>query len=77
MKEYKNGWIPCSDNLPESLEYVLAWCKGRIVGGACDGEEYQWYGLGFISCGRWNVSYIHMKNIEVVAWQPLPEPYNR
>lgn len=69
--EYNNGWIPCSVELPpqpkenpvfdsKPLELYLVDC----------GEEYSfrefWNGKDFTD--GWS-------KLNVIAWQPLPEPY--
>ena len=65
--EYKGGWIPCSERLPEGKEShkvlvtdedgIMAVCYflevTKIFKVCWDGEEFQ----------------------GVIAWQPLPEPY--
>lgn len=68
-EKFNDGWIPCSERLPEIddsisvSENVLATdCKGSIWT-----AEYH-------KNGKWldDVSDIRL---EVIAWQPLPEPY--
>lgn len=69
------GWIPCSERLPEMFKYVLVWCKGRFVDGTHVGEECKNYGIGIVY-NKWKVCQSKdIKDIEVIAWQPLPEPY--
>lgn len=64
-----NGWIPCSELLPEEAKVILICTK-----------------TGMVDVGARNVSYEHnayrtsyRNNIfwddEVIAWQPLPQPY--
>lgn len=64
-KEYMDGWIPCSERLPEKNIRVLTTHKNGIVQIAYlsdsgnfiiedDGDKYV---------------------IQVIAWQPLPEPF--
>ena len=80
MSQLKNnGWIPCSERLPEDseLEYFLVWCKGYFTAGTHIGEECQWYGIGLLyNKNKWEVYQCKdIKDIEVIAWQPLPQPY--
>lgn len=63
VKEYNNGWIPCSERLPEKHQVVMcsvnkAYATRVIVLQSFDGAEY-WY------------------NGVIEAWQPLPEPYEK
>lgn len=71
-----NGWIACEKALPETYEYVLVWCKGRFIDGTCVGEECEWYGIGIMYGDKWTVYQCKdIRDIEVLAWQPLPQPY--
>lgn len=64
-----NGWIPCSERLPEDVKTVFVTCI------ATDGTPY----TAFARCKRNRWSYypsnIEIKYAEVIAWQPLPAPY--
>ena len=64
--EYNNGWIPCSERLPEVFDNVLICTKegGRAIGHRCPNQKPgRYYDL-------------HSSAIDnVIAWQPLPEPY--
>ena len=79
--EKYNGWIPCSERLPENtdLEYFLVWCKGYFTEGTHIGEECQWYGIGLLyNKNKWEVYQCKdIKDIEVIAWQSLPAPYKK
>ena len=73
-EEYKGGWIPCSERLPELTEgteyfkqskcclVALKWWDGDIT------ESVAWYNQS----GVWNED---SKNCKVIAWQPLPAPF--
>lgn len=75
-EEQKRRWISCSDRLPEDLEDVLVWVVGVFKNGVHVGEECQWYGIGYRLCANWNVlCNKDIKDIKVMAWMPLPEPY--
>ncbi len=71
-----NGWIPCSERLPSQEERLKSYCRNM-------------YGSSFIvmieGASIPTTLYMKMnedywfdedKNIyDVIAWQPLPEPY--
>ena len=73
-KEYKVGWVPCSERLPELTEgtecfkqskcclTTLKWWDGDMT------ESVGWYNQS----GVWNED---SKNCKVIAWMPLPQPY--
>lgn len=59
-------WIPVSDRLPQN--YILClFCD-------IDGDIY--YGH-HTSENRWYAEYLDDKIKNVIAWQPLPEPYKK
>lgn len=67
-----NGWIPCSERLPEMNQKVLASYEDRYLSaanGVCEGMYvYTW--------GKWDISdYAVEDDYKVIAWQPLPQPY--
>lgn len=75
-KKSPSGWISVEERLPNTGDYALIWCKGRFTSGTCIGEECQWYGIGYTWGEKWTVFQCKdIKNIEVIAWQPLPEPF--
>lgn len=62
-----NGWVPCSEKLPEVKKEVLIF--------AYDGAMF----VGCLMNGGFSVhdgdGWIDLKFI--LAWQPLPEPYQK
>ena len=65
-KHMNNGWIPCSERLPEDeQEHVLA-CRRD---GSIDTARYSPYS------DRWYVGSMCSVSLDVIAWRPLPEPY--
>ena len=86
-KEYKGGWIPCSERLPEEIDWYLAVFEEVDTG---------FIGLPYIAdylmgkhtiyttedgwiihncTDREEESAEYYKNLRCVAWQPLPEPF--
>ena len=55
-------WIPCSERLPDSKEYVLV-------------TDYGETNIGRRFCDRWWLDYCGDKMKDVTAWMPKPEPY--
>lgn len=55
-------WIPCSERLPDSKEYVLV-------------TDYGETNIGRRFCDRWWLDYCGDKMKDVTAWMPLPESY--
>lgn len=67
-------WIPCSEGLPEDdYETVIVWLDSKIYDIAVWHNEHgfrPWYGEYFQDAPpEWEG--------KVIAWQPLPEPYNQ
>ena len=70
----KSDWIPCSERLPNEIEFQEAYCR----------NQYAAEILVTIK-GATRPTTLYFKNnswfdeernyYEVVAWQPLPEPY--
>ena len=58
----ENGWIPCSENLPETFELVLIQNKYGVMSVASRVGN-KWF--NFQGTELW----------EAIAWQPLPKPY--
>jgi hypothetical protein len=68
-------WIPVIKLLPDKNKLVLIYAKSMSRGGFV-------YTFGTVSNGCWftesgvgMVSYPNGNNYEVIAWRPLPKPY--
>lgn len=64
LVDKNNGWIPCNERLPETFEpkaYLTTNEEGMI------GVSYY-----HPMCG-WSNGYESV--FDIIAWQPLPEPY--
>lgn len=70
---YNNGWIPCSERLPEIAGYpVLATLENKF-GQIRVARIFTSYDLKpFWHC---NNPEFDLNVWKVIAWQPLPEPY--
>lgn len=62
----RQKWIPCSERLPETGEYVLCSQDNGDVG---EGK--------LLDYGRWHICYDQTchRPYWVKAWMPLPEPW--
>ena len=68
IEENHNGWIPISDRLPDdfmSFEYLTI-RKGHTL------ATITYY---CVVNHKWYLSRNSSKEIDVIAWQPLPQPY--
>ena len=69
--QYNNGWIPCSEKLPDVRQDVLVTVKYT----GFMGMHGYWIKTGHMEaendwCGD-------CAGGEVIAWQPLPEPFQK
>ena len=91
-EQYNNGWIPCSERLPE--EYVpvnVTWinrnpesyyAKIKDVPFSATAVYYnsKWYWYSS-TCVDYLIEYgendfdLVDKDIDIIAWQPLPKPF--
>lgn len=74
-KQEQDRWIPVTERLPEA-EYgegdtVLTTCTHR---NAEDGD-YKWVRLLYFNGGAWCYPTGEVYERKVIAWRPLPEPY--
>ena len=84
-EEYNNGWIPCSERLPEEGGYYLVtyhgWSNGDYLPKFDDTYVRRLHYQKSERFTGWNhPRYCDDKaendtNREVIAWQPLPQPY--
>ena len=76
-EEHNNGWICCSERLPENDDDVLCWYEYRIMQGTHEGEMNQKFEIGNYSkyFKRWFGEVSCGRDCKVIAWMPLPEPY--
>lgn len=65
--EEETRWIPCSERLPKTGEYVLISCEGFDVPSVVKYEGETFYLSEDMPCEDFGMV--------VEAWRPLPEPY--
>ena len=84
-EEYNDGWIPCSERLPEESGYYLVtyhdWSDGNFLPKYDDTYVRRLH----YQISEHFVGWNYPKNVddraendchkEVIAWQPLPEPF--
>ena len=66
--EYNNGWIPCSERLPENISTVLVQVE------EFESPTIGWYG----NIAGWRLlekDFDELNDFTVIAWKPLPQPY--
>lgn len=69
--EYNNGWIACSERLPED---IVKDCLVTLENGAVFQASYSRIGQEFRMICWHGIERFSEEN-KVVAWQPLPQPY--
>ncbi len=62
-----NDWIPVEEKLPEKEVIAQNVYNEMMIGYVYYSEEMEWYGC--------ESDDVYLSN--VVAWQPLPEPYKK
>lgn len=75
MEYWNNGWIPCSERLPEIGTLVLVTTES---GNVCDNVliyDYEHSKSKEPCFHRWNDEMWECYTPRVLAWQPLPAPY--
>ena len=81
VEPVRGEWIPCSERLPKVFEDTKS-SDVVLVCGYDNAIDYSWQAMGFYvdEIKRW--FFAECKNtdkpidwIDIVAWQPLPEPY--
>ena len=70
-EEYSNGWIPCSEKLPELRQDVLVTVKYT----GFMGMHGYWIKTGHMETE--NDWWGDCTGGEVIAWKPLPQPYTK
>jgi len=71
-------WIDCRDELPEIIRgHGLSKSDNVLVTVRIKGDDATYIDVGSLREGGWLTNYIYQVPVEVIAWSPLPEPYER
>lgn len=73
-EQYNGGWIPCSEQLPEESFGCLVTVMDYEPSTQTDFENILPYFVGYDG-HRWNDADGEEIPFDVIAWQPLPQPY--
>lgn len=77
MKNAVSKWIPCSERLPsECDEFLITWTASVTNKPLLAFAEYEPDAL-LVSGGKWYLEddMREFKDVDVIAWMPLPEPW--
>ena len=66
VSDDNNGWIPCSERLPEYGEVVMCSCTNNGITISCITHK-----------GVKPSKSVRFGQHSVIAWQPLPQPYTK
>lgn len=69
-EQYNNGWIPCSERLPEDKQTCLVTARIYFTPDHVD-EIDNYIGVGIDTYSK----QFGWLGTEPIAWQPLPDPY--
>ena len=71
-----DGWIPCSEKLPDDVEdedyyppVSILKADGTVTSGCYRNYDKEWFGINREGKNE------YLFDGEVIAWQPLPEPW--
>lgn len=63
------GWIPCSKRLPNKNGYCLVTMRNKY--------EQDFLMIDTVDyIDGWDIGDMVSEDFEIIAWQPLPEPYH-
>ena len=76
-KEYKGGWIPCSERLPEEVNRHYLITYREVI----QGEFYYFTKIDYLSTlpdgtKSWELEEAK-PYVKVTAWQKVPKPYQK
>ena len=70
-EKYNNGWILVSEKLPEDYETYL------VTNVESFGQRHTYKGWYGVEHKIWHMEGNSERKMNVVAWQPLPQPYQQ
>ena len=82
-EEYNNGWVPCSERLPEEngkyIAYYHKWSDGNYLPKFDETEIriLRYRNNDWIFPTYVNTEAEKDSHREVIAWQPLPAPFKK
>lgn len=73
----KSNWIPTSEMLPERYDsYLVMWRRRDEYSDRLFYEIIEYYPADDEGEGEWEqIEQAGKDGAEIIAWQPLPEPY--
>ena len=72
-EEHNNGWIPCSERLPEEAnDYLVTQYNKNAIDKYCNGYRIEKI---FFDEDDWWDDTDFRDGWEIIAWMPLPAPY--
>ena len=76
-KEYGNGWIPCSEQMPQENKLILIYAESTARGGSIRCVAELRNGFWFAQIASDTLGLTGIGQFKVIAWQPLPQPYQK
>ena len=91
-EQYNNGWIPCSERLPEEYDSIFVKLKGTdkwndamfektsdvVNVTVVDVYRNRITTVAHTVDGKWHCDLLRInKSYQIIAWNPLPEPYQQ
>lgn len=77
VKELKPHWTPCSERLPEEDNWLggsgKQFSSDVLVSVVNRSDEDSWVYISHTIDGEW--ALVLPRHCKVIAWMPLPEPY--
>ena len=68
VSDDNNGWISCNERLPEPIRPVLVTLRNWM-------NDKYFVRVGRFHTDHWKTDEGIVENSVVIAWQPLPQPY--